>query len=355
MMRNCYLAFILLFVALSPSIKIETDGEQPVFIYYQSGANLFEISLPENTVQQVFSKLPNPVIFSPDNTAVAYRDGSEVWISDFGLLKFRSILNQPDELPAFDGLFWTPDSRFFIFSYADYVTQGDLQDEVFSYIYDRNLDKVSVWNWGDCASIVRNRVSKKLALKCSTIPSKAITDISSITLDWGGEQNDYTDDAYETLVHQIAFPGNFDWIKTDEGEQIIYINNDFPFEIYLVEGDKKPESMGLAANYTIVPNIIAVSPDRSKVAYMVECNYRAAQSCLQIRDVSTKAIVWNYEDTISVATAWRLKWSPDNRYVVMLGSNGTYDAIISAFDVVQGTAIQFSVGDAVGNLMVRSD
>src|SRR5512145_1097677 len=50
-------------------------------------------------------------------------------------VRTRNVVTDADatHLPMFGGPFWTPDSRYLIFSYADRTRQGELPDQVVSY------------------------------------------------------------------------------------------------------------------------------------------------------------------------------------------------------------------------------
>ena len=137
-------------------------------------------------------------------------------------------------------------------------------------------------------------------------------------------------------------------------EQVVYIGTvDLAYhDIYISQTGKTLQSLGLASEYTIQPNIIAVSPDRTLVAYVVECHFRGPRYCMQISELTTGSVVWSYENTISLAAVGRLKWSPDNRYVVMLGNDMALDPVVSVFDSVNGASQEFSIGNATGNLAV---
>lgn len=353
--QNSILRVALLSILLSGTANIEPyKTEKAVFIYYQSGNDLMRISLSENSIDVVASDFSDPISFSPDNSMIEYSDNSGVWISNFPLLDFQNIVTDPIHMPMFGGPFWTPDSRYLIFSYANRTRQGELPDRVMSYIYDRVTDQVSEWSWGTCSSLVRNRAMRRVALKCDPIASNNPITTTSIALSWSGEQQVFAEDDFETLLENIEYPGNFDWYRSDQVEQVIYIAiADFPYhDIYISETGKELQSLGLAPVYTIQPNIIAVSPDRTMVAYIVECHFRGPRYCMQISELTTGSIVWSYENTISLAAVGRLEWSPDNRYVVMLGNDISLDPVVSVFDSVNGASQEFFIEYSSGNLAV---
>jgi hypothetical protein len=155
---------------------------------------------------------------------------------------------------------------------------------------------------------------------------------------------------------KIEYPGNFDWYVDAQTERVVYTGkvDSHNYDIYISETGKAPQSLGLAKQYDIQYNIVAVSPDRTMVAYIVECNYYGPRNCLQISSLTTGAVIWDYENTISLAAVWLLRWSPNNRYVVMLGTDMSLDPVISVFDLDNGTSQEFFVEYATGNLAVTS-
>ena len=194
-------------------------------------------------------------------------------------------------------------------------------------------------------------------MKCEPIASHDPDTITSTILAWGGEQQNFVERDYEVLLDDFEYPGNFDWYADDQTEQVVFTDTtNYPaYDIFVAESGSETRRLGLDEEYTILTNIISVSPDRSQVAYMVECNDRGPRNCLQISDLTTGAIIWNYESTIFLASSWQLAWAPEGQYVVMLGTDRTRDAIISVFNTADGTSQDLSVGYASGNLVVESE
>ena len=353
--KNVMLRISLLGILFSLTVSPVFGNEENVFIYYQSGPDLIRIDLSRHSTEVVASALSGPVVFSPDHSMGAYRDpNGEVWISEFDLLDFQKLVITEVSLPAYGGLFWTPDSQSLIFSYASPTRPDELPDQAISYMYDPTTGQVEEWRWGDCSSLVRHRLTGRIALKCEPIASHDPDTITSTILAWGGEQQNFIERDYEVLLDDFEYPGNFDWYADAQTEQVVFTDTtNYPaYDIFVAESGNETRRLGVDDEYTILTNIVSVSPDRSRVAYMVECNDRGPRHCLQISDLTTAAIIWDYESTIFLASSWRLAWAPESNYVVMLGTDRTRDAIISVLNTADGTSQDFSVGYASGNLVV---
>jgi len=341
----------IMIVLLGSGIATSARRNEQVVVYFQAQSTLNRIDLESNVIEQISNSINNPGFFSHDNKFMAFRDESNVWLAELAPFLMNSIFNNIDK-PNWGSVFWTPDDLFLVFSYADRIREGDTLDEANSFIYSIETGDVSDWSWGNCNSIVRNLVTKKIGLKCSSIVLDNTLENQSVVLEWGGQLSNFVAQNYETLVTTIEFPSNFDWVMTSDGEQIVYISASPFSDIYVIEGNQEPEALNLAAS-SIYSNILAVSPDRTMVAYVVQCNYRGVRGCIQISDLTTKTVLWNYTDIMSVSFPRQLRWSPDNKYVVMLGEDEAHNSSLSTFNVSNGTITEFPIEDSTGDFAIR--
>jgi hypothetical protein len=337
-------------------LPVHADQEATV-AYYQNQDGLVRLSLVDRTHEVVRSDLPEPLIFSPDGQLAAYRDGNEVWLGRVENLEFHRIADESMDVRPYGGLLWTPDSLFLIFSYADPTPIEQLPTQVRTFRYDYAASRLDEWNWGSCSSLVRHMTTRRIGLLCQPVPTYQEVLDSSVILMWGGDQENYLPTNYEILLNQLQFPGNFDWHEDSDLQQVIYINYvDFPVEdVFVAEGTEETYRLNLGEEDNIQGNIISVSPDRTMVAYVVECNYRQSRGCLQIADTATGDSVWHTQQTIRLGVVWRLAWSPDNRFIAMLGTDVIADAQLYVLDVEIGTFQSFHIGTATGNLLLTTE
>jgi hypothetical protein len=347
-----------------------TSRNSSVSIYYQSGEFLYRIT-EDQVTEVVATDMSETLIFSNSGPYAAFRDHEGLWLGQVD--DWNPTLVVAGDL---GGLYWTPDDTRIILRIAGIPTDISSGTESLldrSLAYNLMTEEVETWPWGNCSHLVRriniNEFSRtsKFALICSVYPGIEDFEPQSIALQWGGEYQAFNAGNYEFLVSYPLnpYPPPFNWFGDGEKDNLIFIaanpnyqrsdSNFSLWEIYYVDGNNPVIALGSKRDPSVV-RLIATSPDQEKVAYGVRCYDSDSRVCLQIADLSSREIIWNYEDTMSLVNFYDIAWYPDNERVAILGTNTVTGEghTLAVFTLSSGDLQIYELnGETTGRIIIR--
>jgi hypothetical protein len=343
----CLLALIIL-VLLSP-VKAQ---DAPSSLYYGTQDSIYRIVDGQSAPEQVVTDVSIP-FFSNNGHWVAYHDDQGLWITELANWNPKRVFE--DERRFWSVLSWTPDDTRFVFTVAAAVYVDGRIEGVDGYAYHTQTGRVESWVWSACDAAARHRVTHRVALICAAGRGIEPPDPAVVALEWGGDFAPYDETAFVPLVDPIDLRGSaspFDWQPTPAGDHFVYrgFDSDFRSRIYWVLGDSAIHSLDrLQADAP--EQYLDVSPDRTKVAYDINCNYYAPRGCLIIVDLATGKVVRNFREAFYTSFVRDIDWYPDNRRVALLGQHEdlrTYSVWVA--DIVTGEVTEYNLGDSLGGI-----
>jgi hypothetical protein len=364
-MRYGYLRLILLLMSWNIS-DVQAQRTNMPAIYYRMDDALYRIVDGQMNPEIAVSNMP--ITFYSNNARWgAYWDERGVWIGELDSWNPQLVIEDTRGL-KWGGL-WTPDDNRFIIRIADSVSADGTADNADTMAYNMLNRQAEAWPWGTCNRVGREILSKRVALICSADSWEQNADPATVALFWGGEFIPYDTDAFETLVDNFAnwqpvLP--FDWRPTESGDSFVYIadNPDFSWDnldsdeplrdIFWIEDTNPIRSINSSRDIAI-ETILAVSPDRTMVAYEINCNYFGPRACLIVVNLDTGQVVQNFKDRFFVHFASDIAWYLDNQRVALVGNYNSHPDTESGThiwvaDITTGKVIDYDIGNSLGGV-----
>ena len=361
-MRYAYLVLILLLIGGSPSIAQAQKSEVSA-VYYHQKDTLYRILDGQKQPEVVVRNLPFPS-YSHNHQWAAYVDKNGVWMSELSQWEPQIIIRDARGL-KWRG-FWTSDDTRFIIKFADSVSYTGKAENADTVAYNMITHEVEDWPWGECTRVARKITSGRIALVCFADVWEQHANPAAIALFWGGEYVPYEKEPFQTLVDNFyswQSPLPYDWGQTSDGDHLVYVadnpdfswdNNEPPRDIFQIKGIAQPTRINSSEN-TMFKQILAVSLDRTMVAYEISCDYYGPRDCLIVVNLDTGEIVRNFRNSFFVHFAYDLAWYPDNQRIAFLGDYGSHTDIKSGMhiwvaDIQTGKAGDYPIGDYLGGV-----
>jgi len=257
-------------------------------------------------------------------------------------------------------LIWTPDDTRLILRIWG-VPQNTIEPQNETLAYNLKTNEVETWPWGQCDQLVKWVSAAEFAFVCKVYEGLENFEPGAIALKWGGEYQVIDSNDYEVLVSDLlnTFPEPFDWASVDGVEDIVYFKRNPDYQsgnqlipFWEIDSIRETTPAVTVENTSDVERIISVSPNREQVAYSVRCDKDGeTQFCLQISDLNTNQVIWQYRETFSTPTFFDIAWYPDNRAVAILGG-GLEGHFIYVFDTIKGSTKQYEVGQTSGSIVI---
>lgn len=349
--------FFLIGMTFLSSILLGTEMDAKPFLYYQTMDGIYSFDHQTMEVQQVMPDIirsSRRFSFSQSGHLLAYADAEGIWITPIDHWEPQKVMQPfPNNTWPFR-LEWSPDDSRLTVILHYWLDNLSL---TYPLSYSFVSEKVEPWLWQNCNQIVQHNLTGDFGMVCTAYEELNTQNIEPIVWQLGDHITEYEEKDYTIILGGSSL--YYDWGISDKGQNLVYLSQNEQYELWGEYSFWKLNSLWnheiafeITHSYPSIKTWIAVSNDRSLLAYSGFCDYPLPY-CIQIADNETGEIIWNSSDMMQLYSLIDVEWYPDDRYLAVLGSDRDHQEMIYIFDVQTGESIRYDVGWTTGIIFIK--
>lgn len=352
-----FMVLILCFSMLvfaHPTFSKANESSTVYYVLSNSGGMILYRIADDNPQPERMYELPGAFSFSFSGTQITYMDGDGVWLTP--LDDWHPVLIIPVEGIKSNWL-WTPDDVRFIVS-----VKPDVAGVNQTYAYNMLTKQVELWDWGDCKYIARQIGSRRIAMICFANDWIEDPEVPAIAVFWGGEYLPYKPSEFDLLLENFygyrpILP--FEWGVINSRDHLVYRDRNPDFSLTNLEADEPVTDIFWLAGGSDVMNLnlskhygltqwISVSPDRSMVAFDIDCTFYEPRDCLAVAELDSGQILYDFSKDFFVRFLYDIAWYPDNKRIAFLGQMDSLgEPILIVVDLENGQNFEYDLGGSL--------